>query len=185
MNQKSIQKLGLVIVGLWVLTLGYVSGCQNQPTTLSTHDEVEIYVAVIRQIYERDDTYGGTLQPERVYILRMTDDSIGDPDAERAAAMRLSETTIENISLALADLPTEIIWVDSRQDVPPGPGAGQRGDGGVIMILGNIHAQIDGSVYVAGSIYIASMAAGGQTYLVKQVEGEWKVIGIIGHQWIS
>jgi hypothetical protein len=144
-----------------------------------------IYAAVIRQLYEVDDTFGGTLRPPIVYVVSRTDDSVGDPELGRADPEVLAESLQIEIVASLDDLPAEFIWVAQRQDVPLDPDTGRVSGDGVIITLGNIHPQKDGSVQISGSIYIANLAAGGQTYLVEQVDSLWEVVGTTGVQWIS
>ena len=174
-----------IVMSLWVFSLCFLFGCQTQPPTVSTSDEAAIYAAVIRQIYEQDDTYGGNLHPPIVYLIQRTDDGVGDPDVEKTESKLLEESLITAISTELEDLPTELIWVQDIAEVPLGTESGKVAGEGVIITLGNIHTQRNGSVHISGSIYIASLAAGGQTYIVKQVDGMWQVVGTTGVQWIS
>lgn len=148
-------------------------------------DEVAIYSAVIRRIYTQDDTFGGTLNAPTVYVVSVTDDGIGDPDAGRSEPRSISPAVQEGIVEALADLPADIIWVDDAAAVPVEAETGAVSGDGVIVTLGNIHEQEDGSALVSGSIFIASLAAGGQTYILEQVDGVWQITGTTGVQWMS
>jgi hypothetical protein len=56
---------------------------------------------------------------------------------------------------------------------------------GAIITLGNIQPQADGTVQVSASIYVAPMAAGGQTYVLQRDGDTWKVTGKVGPSWIS
>ena len=85
----------------------------------------------------------------------------------------------------LTELPTRIVWVDDTSAVAQAPTSGAVIDDGVIMTIGNIHLQSDGSVLVSGSIYIANMASGGQTYIVEKANGAWEITGTTGFAWIS
>lgn len=169
----------LLLFGLIILP-----ACAKVPA-LSEQDEVEIYTAVIDQLYTQDDTFGGTFQAPDVYILTQTDDSVGDPDIEQAESQTLSPTVQTEITHALAHLPTNIIWVDDETAVPLDPATGAVTNNGVILTLGNIHNQRNGEVLVSSSIYVASLAAGGQTYIVEKVDGDWQITGTTGVQWIS
>jgi hypothetical protein len=170
----------------WVLVLGLLAlvACDAW-TALSDADRAEIYAAVIRRIHTQDDTFGGTLQPPTLYLVRTTDDSVGDPAAGRSEPGRLPEAVQSGVRQALSDLPTRIVWVDDRDQVPLDPNTNAVIDGGAIVTLGNIHSQDDGSAHVAGSIYVAMLAAGGQTYVVEQVNGAWEVTGTTGVIWMS
>ena len=173
-------------VPLLALALGLLAltACST-PADLSEADHAAIYAAVIRRIYLQDDTFGGTLRPPVLYVVRATDDGVGDPDAERAASVRLSEAAQSQIGEALADLPTQITWVDDRADVALDPTTGAVMGRGAIVTLGNIHLQEDGSVHVSGSIYVAALAAGGQTHVVERVGRTWQVTGHTGSVWMS
>lgn len=148
-------------------------------------DEAEVYTAVIRQIYTADDTFGGTLQPATVYLLSQTDDSVGDPDTEQMPAQAIDEATEQAIVAGLADLPAEWIWVNGREDVPINPETGSVEGDGVLITLGNIHIQADGTLHVPASIYVANLAAGGQTFILEQTEAGWTITGTTGVEWIS
>ena len=171
---------------VWLALVGAIvlSACGAAPTR-SEADEVAIYAAVVRRIYTQDDTFGGNLQPPTLYIRNTTDDSVGDPDIEQSEPKAVPETVRAGIEQALADLPTRIAWVDDLDDVPRDPTTRAIADGGAQVILGNVHWQKDGSALVSGSIYIAPLAAGGQTYVVEQVDGAWAVTGTTGVVWMS
>ncbi len=169
---------------LLLLVFFLLSACTAVPT-LSETDEVEIYTAVINQLYTQDDTFGGTFNAPDVYILMSTDDSVGDPDIEQVESQVLSTAVQTEITLALAHLPAQIIWVEGKTAVPMDTTTGAVANNGVIITLGNIHSQRNGTALVSGSIYIASLAAGGQTYVVEKVNGVWQVSGTTGARWIS
>lgn len=169
----------LLLFGLIILP-----ACAKVPA-LSEQDEVEIYTAVIDQLYTQDDTFGGTFQAPEVYILTKTVDSVGDPNIEQSESQTLSPTVQTEITLALAHLPTNIIWADDETAVPIDPTTGAVAKNGVIITLGNIHNQRNGKVLVSSSIYVASLAAGGQTYILEKVNGIWQITGTTGARWIS
>ena len=148
-------------------------------------DEAAVYTAVARQMYTVDDTFGGTLQPAKVYLVSRTDDSVGDPAVEQGASHPISEAAQQAIVAGLTDLPAEWVWVNSREEVPLDPGNGSVSGEGAIFTFGSIHPQADGTVLVSGSIYVANLAAGGQTYIVEKTERGWTVTGTTGTAWIS
>ena len=169
----------------FILSLTLLCACSPLTQHEPALDEAGIYAAVIRQLYEVDDTFGGTLRPPIVYLVSRTDDSVGDPETDRAEPAVLADSLQSEIMALLDDLPTEFIWVAQRLEVPLDPDTDQVSGGGVIVTLGNIHLQRDGAVQVSGSIYIANLAAGGQTYVLKSIDGRWEVVGTTGVQWIS
>jgi hypothetical protein len=168
---------------LIILLLMSLAACTavSKPTAIN---EAEVYTAVINQIYTVDDTFGGTLQPPIVYLISETDDSVGDPNIEQQPAQMIDEATQDAIVAGLAELPADIVWVNGRSEVPVTEDGSVEGDG-VIITLGNIHPQIGGTLHVSGSIYVANLAAGGQTFVLEQTESGWVVNGTTGVQWIS
>jgi hypothetical protein len=148
-------------------------------------EQVAIYAAVIRRVYLRDDTFGGTLQAPVIYLVARTDDRAGDPTVEQAPSVALPEPLQAAISADLAALPARLEWVSSADEVARDGKTGAVAGGGAIITLGNIHSQADGSAQVSASIYVANLAAGGQTYILERVDGTWTVTGNTGTQWIS
>jgi hypothetical protein len=193
MNRKRMSILDkLDRFGLWllVIALAFLVGCSPTATggeseESEAEDTAEMYAAVIRQIYTVDDTFGGTLQAPTLYLVRTINDTASDPATEQSEPVVLSEEVQAAITSQLADLPTELIWVDTFEDVTLNPDMGEVPDGGAIIQLGNIHPQDDGSAQVSGSIYVANLAAGGKTYVLEQSDGNWEVTGTTGVEWIS
>ncbi len=155
---------------------------------LGQNDEVAIYSAVIRQLYLVDHTFAELPSFPVVYLLRITDDSVGDPNAPRAREPHeVSATVQESVISALAaqpDLPAKFVWVDSRDQVPMDAYSRVEGNG-AIFTLGNIHPQPDGTVLVPASLYFASLGAGGRTYILRLMDGTWQIVGDTGVEWIS
>jgi hypothetical protein len=161
------------------------AGCAGTAVEPTEDDTAAIYAAVIRQIYTEDDTFGGTLQPPTLYILGTTDDRAGEPGSGEANAAPISSSVRERVSALLADLPAEMVWVETQDEVPLEPDTGAVVDGGALITLGNVTPQRGGSVHVPASIYVANLAAGGQTYVLEELDGVWTVTGNTGVEWIS
>lgn len=160
--------------------------CADNGVQPTDEEAAAIYAAVIRQIYTEDDTHGGTLQPPRLYVVGTTDDSAGDPTGgEGGAATLISPAVRQNISEQLADLPAEIVWVESPDEVERDADTGMVSGGGVIITLGNITPQDQDVIHVPASIYIAPLGAGGQTYVLEEIDGAWTITGNTGVEWIS
>jgi len=184
---------------LCVITLVMTIGCgRNAPPPaspgLSLEDEASIYAAVIRQLATVDDTFGGNLEPTKLFIIKNTDDKAGDPTGPSSFSTAISQTAQDKITDMLHDLSSIIVWIDKFEDAEfeegKSPGLEKLPiqsviDGGAIITLGNIHLQNDGSAQVAGSIYVASLAAGGATYILEKKEGPWEITGTTGVRWIS
>ena len=161
--------------------------CKTTPaiTTPTEVDEATIYAVVTRQLATVDDTFGGNLKPPTLYVIRNTDDKAGDWRQESMSVL-ISQTVQDKVTAALGDLSAEIIWIDRfvNAEFEDTPSSMVKG-GGAIITLGNIYQQADDSVYVAGSIYIGNLGAGGTTYVLKKIDGIWKITGTIGAHWMS
>ena len=154
-------------------------------SAVGMEDEAKIYAAVIRQLYEVDHTLGSSAPDfPVVYLVYYTDDGVGDPSGPQSDSRILAESLLTAITDKLDDIPAEIFWVNDRKAVPLENG-GRVKDSGVIITIGNIHPGENETVLVSASIYIANLAAGGQTYIIERQDGVWQVIGNTGVQWIS
>ncbi len=109
---------------------------------------------------------------------------VGAQSPPHSQAHRLSASAQSGIAYALEDLPAEIVWVETDDDVPRSDDVTMK-DGGAIITLGNIHLQQDGSALVSASLYVAPLATTGKTYVLKKVDGHWRATGDTGVQWIS
>ena len=181
-NMQLRKTLFLLLLTLFALPL---AGCTTVAPDLDAQDQIAIYAAAVRQLYTVDDTFGGTLQPPVLYIVATTEDVSGDPDLDAGDPTPIPAAVQSGVSAALADLPTTIRWVDSREEVDLDPETGEVVGGGAIVTLGNILPESETRALVPAGIYIANLAAGGQTYVVEQQDGTWSVTGTTGVQWIS
>ena len=170
-----------------LLTLVLLIACGTTPPSLSDEeqDQVDIYAAVIRQLYTVDHTFGEPPNFPVVYLIRATNDNVGDPDIPQNPSSLISGAIQESIVTVLDDLPTDFIWVDDRGEVPIDSSTGIVEGDGAIITLGNIHYEGDRTVKVSASIYIANLAAGGLTYIIEYVYNEWRITGDTGVRWIS
>lgn len=155
------------------------------PDALPEDEQAQIYAAVIRQLYTVDHTFDQAPNFPVVYLVRSTQDGVGDPDAPRSDSQVLPEALQGAITVSLADLPAKLVWVDDRAEVPLDDRTGAVSGGGVIVTVGNIHLDEDGRASVSASLYFANLGAGGRTYVLEQVDGTWQVTGDTGVQWIS
>jgi len=173
--------ISLTVVALLVL----LTSCQPPASSeFTTEEEATIFAAVAHQLATVDDTFGGQLNPERLFIISSTNDDAGSASGEPSASRRISNTAQDAVTAALDSLQAEIIWIDTFEDAEF-EGGGSQVKNGVIITLGNIHPQENGSVWVSGSIYIANMAAGGTTYVLEKSGNVWKITGTTGGIWIS
>lgn len=170
------------VFALGVLVL---AGCRTSSAQPTAQETVAIYQAVIQRIYHTDDTFGGTLEKPILYVLRATDDSVGDPSMPQSGSLVLSQDVQQGIADSLSGLPARVIWVDSFDQVNLEPDTGAVSGQGVIITLGNIHYENPDKALVSASIYVANMAAGGKTYILEQQDGVWVITGTTGVEWIS
>jgi ABC-2 type transport system permease protein len=149
-------------------------------------DQVEMYAAVVRQLLTVDHTFGD-MPPDFpvIYLVRSTDDSVGDPDAPQAEPRILLESVQSTMPAALDELSAGFLWVDGADEVPSDEDTGVVAGGGAIITLGNIHFQEDGSVLISAKLYFSRLGATGKTYILEQVDGSWQVTGDTGGGWIS
>ncbi|MCB9419043.1 MAG: hypothetical protein H6667_04530 [Ardenticatenaceae bacterium] len=177
--------LNPVYHAFWGLLILGLAACQTAASPLTDSEKTAVYGTAIQQVITVDDTFGGTLNPPVVYIINQTDDSVGDPDTEQLPPEMLSPQMQNEITASLSNLEAKVVWVNGRADVTIDPGSGALVDEGVLVTLGNIHPQEDGSLLLPTSIYIAGLAAGGQTYILERVNGQWEITGTTGVRWIS
>jgi ABC-2 type transport system permease protein len=149
-------------------------------------DRAAIYAAVVRQLLTVGHTFeDGPPNFPIVYLVRSTDDGVGDPDAPQAESHALPESMQSAVVAVLDDLSVEFLWVDDAGEVPRDGDMGAVAGGGAIVTLGNIHFQEDGSALVSARLYFSILGATGKTYVLEQVDGSWQVTGDTGVQWIS
>lgn len=154
---------------------------------LDVDQQAEIYAAVARQIYMVDHTFGDKPPMwQGLYLIRMTNDSVGDPNMPQNDAVVLPDELMGSVGKHLGDFPAKIMWVDSMDQIGVDPKNGML-DGGnsAAITFGNIYMQEDGTVQVSGSLYFASLGAGGKTYILSNANGIWEVTGNTGVEWIS
>lgn len=180
------RKISITVLFAFLLILSCVSTACNtseSSITINQSDEVAIYSTIIRQIYTHT-TFNGTYQPPSLYIIRYTDNTVGDPKTKPSESILLSETMQSEITTMLQDLPTDVVWVDSFGEVEKNSGR-EVLDGGAIITIGNIILQEDDSVQLPGSYFMTPTCGGGETYVLEFIDGIWEITGNTGTIWIS
>lgn len=152
-----------------------------------------IYGAALRQIVL--DYFAGQSPLEgTIYLVDRTDDKVGDPNLPIAEPRTLPEPVKELINATLernagdeTNLSEikQVLWVEDRSVVPLEQESGQVVGGGVILTVGNLSFQQDGSVLVSTSLYQSNLGGMGKTYQLVQTDGSWEVIGDTGFSWES
>lgn len=142
-----------------------------------------IFRAVVRQIYTVEHSFGESPNWPLVYVVNVTNENLGVPDVPSTEPQKLSETLQADIAAGLDDLPAEVIWIDSSEDVSTAPTTGVvDGGDGIIITFGNMHEQDDGSVLVPywRSCNLFNFCGMGGIYVVEEVDGVWQVTGTTG-----
>jgi hypothetical protein len=156
-----------------------------EPTPTAAINEAQIYAAAIRQIYTVDHSFGESPGWTLVYLVTTTDDSTMF-DGPVAPAQTLSAELQQAITAGLSDLPFEVIWVAGHDEVPIDSTNGQVAGGeGIIVSLGNIHPQDDGSVQLPFFMTCGGLCGIGKTYVLTQANGLWSVTGSVGPEIMS
>lgn len=150
---------------------------------LNESDQIAVYSAVIHRLYLIDHGFDQAPLFNQLYILTATDDNLGDPQAPRLPSSALTAAVQAAISQLLVDLPTEVIWVDSPDAPPYDETISRLANNAALISLGNLQSSPDGSIFVAGSLYVGPVNAGGRTYIVQPVNGVWQVTGTTGGSW--
>jgi len=174
-----------------LLLLVAVAGCtatsntNDTPIPAAGNDQADIYAAAVRQIYTVDHSFGESPGWSQVYVVTVTDDSAMF-DAPKAPPQTIPAGLQASIAARLNDLPFELIWVDSAFEAPSDPANGLvAGGDGIIISLGNIHPQDDGSVQLSFFMTCGSLCGIGKTYVLSQVDGAWQVTGSVGPEIMS
>jgi ABC-type transport system involved in multi-copper enzyme maturation permease subunit len=157
-----------------------------QGAALALNEQIAIYTAAAHQVYLKDSSTGDK-DPHFpvIYLVSSTNDRTGSPDQPDAGSTPLGPDLQAGISAALSDLPGQVVWVSGLDAVPKDAQNGAVQEGGLVITFGNIQVQVDGSVQMPASAYLAGKIGGGQTYRLDKVGGAWKVTGKTGSSWIN
>jgi hypothetical protein len=119
------------------------------------------------------------------YLVTTTEDLVY-ADAPTAPARKLPADLQEAITAELADEWYKLIWIEAFDDAPIDPSNGEIAEGdGIVITLGNIHPQEDGSVQLSFFMTCADMCGFGKTYVLKRNQGIWQIIGSVGPEIAS
>ena len=157
-------------------------GCKaEKPTSI---DSIEIYQQIIRNIYLVDNSFGKPVDIQYLYILKATDDGVGDSRIEKLPSENIPNEIIDGICTKLSDLSPEIVWINTFDEVLDRSVSLNVKDGAIVT-LGNIHYESNKKAYVSISIYFAGLAASGRTYILEKDKTTWKITGDTGERWVS
>lgn len=174
-----------------VLLLLAAAGCtatedtSDDPNASDANDEAQIYAAAISEIHSYARSSG------LVYLLTTKED-LAYADAPIAPSQNIPADLQEAITAELAGEPFEMIWIEAFADAPVGPINQQSAAGwhiaegdGIVISLGNIHPQEDGSVQLSFFMTCADVCGVGKTYVLSQSNGNWHVSGSVGPEIAS
>ena len=152
----------------------------NDPNPTDIHDNAQIYATAIREIH----TYARS--SSLVYVVIPTEDMVifvGPIHPSQKLAADLQEA----ITAELAEENYQLIWIEAFEDAPTSPINQETGDGwkiaegeGMIITLGNIHPQEDGSVQLSFFMACADVCGIGMNLILNQDYGNWHVSGSVG-----
>lgn len=153
---------------------------------MTVKDQVAIYTATARRVYQRDSTTNSqSPQVPVLYLVSITNDRTGDLNQPDSGPAIIDVEVQTGVTKGLSDLAEQVVWVSDLSEVPKEAQSGTVEAGGMAITFGNIQVQKDGTVQVPASFYIASLIGGGQTYRLENLNGEWQVTGTTGAGWIS
>lgn len=163
----------MLAVGLLIVSTRPVEA--PAPVALTAQDEILIYQAVIQSISPPDSS-----GPR--YILRTTDDraALSSSQTGAANAVILSTETQAGISATLGN----IIWVDSRDNVPMDPTNLRVVQGGVMITLGNITVQPEHQAKTSAAYFAGPTWGGGYLFTLNWANGVWSISSALTN-WIS
>jgi hypothetical protein len=161
------------------------SSASTQVGSLSVSDRAAIYGVVVRRLCTSNDGEGSDLPKPFLYIVRVTDDSVGQGPGSPAQSTTLPPDVQAGVTRALSDLGSQVRWVDTFASVALDSSTGAVVGGGAIVQLGSIRPVSPLSVRVPAGIYYGNLGAGGRTYIVDKVGGVWKLTGASGSGWQS
>lgn len=147
----------------------------------------QVYAAVIHELLTKDNTFGKGSSPfKAIYIVDGPIKGAGNPrvDIFGPAPRSFPSAVMEGIRQLLPNL-HQITFIGNANRVRRGPQGmiGVKNDG-VIIALGPIERR-KGRVLVPNALWCGGLCAQWQTYVVREVDGQWKVTGTSGPLVIS
>lgn len=131
--------------------------------------DAEIYLIAFSNVIDKDDTYGGGLNPQKIYVSKQIYPDIYSNETS-ALLPKDAEAAIKTYC---DDNGLELIFYDETTPLQ----LNERGEvvgGGVRVEFGELTKSFIVSE-VDVSIYIANMASGGTTYTLYRWFGGWKL----------
>jgi len=178
----------LLLVLLLLLAGSGCTAAQNtndDPNPAENIDDAQIYAAAIREIHSF------ARSSDLVYLVTTTEDLV-NADTPTAPSQKVPAELQEAITAKLAGERYELIWIEAFDDAPIGPTNPKIAEGwhiaegdGIIITLGNIHPQDDGSVQLSFWMTCADVCGVGKTYVLNEYSNNWHVTGSVGPEIAS
>lgn len=176
-------KLAMVLFMILAATSCAAPGSREgspNPTGLGDDETAQIYATAIVEICTVDHSFGESPRWPLVYLLSNTDD-LAMTGGPIAPSQTMTAELQEAITAELASQPFELKWIADMNEAPIDPNNGQVAQGeGIVITLGNVHPQTDGSVQLSFFMTCGGLCGIGKTYVLNQVSGSWKVTGAVG-----
>jgi hypothetical protein len=160
----------------------FLVGCKSNYS--DNKDNIEIYQLIIHRIYSKDNSFGKAIDIKYLYIIKTTNDNVGDPQITKQPNQNISKEIMDGIEEKLTDIPPRVIWINGYSDVLQGDSAGMVKEGAIIT-LGNIRFENNTKVFVSISFHVSGLAAAGRTYILVKENNEWHIFGDTGVYWVS
>lgn len=183
--QKGHRMIRVATLLLALLLLLAAAACtateetDDDPLSADTRNYAQIYATAVREIH--------AIAPssERVYLVTTTEDLVY-ADAPTAPSQKLPADLQEAVAAELAAERYQLIWIEAFDHAPIDPTNGEIAQGdGIVITLGNVHPQEDGSVQLSFFMTCADLCGFGKTYVLNQNSGVWQIIGSVGPEIAS
>jgi hypothetical protein len=151
-------------------------------------DQAGIYAALIKYLYTHEEANGEPVQKfNTIYIIRSTDDRVGDPSLANLGPNILGEKVQEQVIQMLADNESKgtprIEWMDWPEDAKSPWDIKTTRKDEAIVLFGNILLQGESGSWLASSGIFTTQGASGGSYYLTQESGEWQVKENKGVRW--
>lgn len=140
---------------------------------LAPVNNAQIYSIAVKRLIMVDDSYGGRLNPQKVYLSESTLDFREVLTGKLEGNDKISKPARREIKKSLAALGVEVTWVTSPESLTYTE-QGEIVGGGVLVYCGRIKESYF-SPSVICSIGKAAMAASGTRYVFYRWFTEWKL----------
>ena len=144
------------------------------PPALTAQDEIAVYGAVLQTLSQYRPEPGPT------YVLRSTDDSAAQ--STHTSSPLNPRTLAPAAQSALSSAISNLVWIDSFDQIARGP-SGSLEDKGVVITLGNI-SQAGRQAKTSASIYVNPTWGAGYEYTLDRADAGW-IITNTALNWIS